>query len=64
MLTVRRPVRSTPRTQLATSAMSAVCTCTSSVAGSDIAGGFILPARCTARRAPSAILSRAASGCR
>ena len=33
MLTVRTPVRSAPRTHDATSAMSAVCMCTSSVAG-------------------------------
>jgi hypothetical protein len=38
MLTVRTPVRSTPRTHEATSAMSAVSTCTSSVTGSEMAG--------------------------
>ena len=39
MLTVRTPDRSTPRTHEATSAMSAVCMCTSSTAGSEMAGG-------------------------
>jgi hypothetical protein len=38
MLTARTPVRSTPRTHEATSAMSAVCMCTSKVAGSEMAG--------------------------
>jgi len=38
MLTVRTPVRSAPRTQEATSAMSAVCMCTSRTAGSEMAG--------------------------
>ena len=52
MLTVRTPVRSTPRTHEATSAMSAVCTCTSSVAGSEMSGALSPPARCTARRGP------------
>ena len=64
MLTVRTPVRSTPRTHEATSAMSAVCTCTSSVAGSAMSGALSPPARCTARRAPSAIIAQATSGCR
>ena len=64
MLTVRTPVRSAPRTHEATSAMSAVCTCTSRVAGSVTAGGRRTPARSTARRAPSAIIARAVSGCR
>ncbi len=68
MLTVRSPVRSTPRTHEATSAMSAVCTCTSSVAGSAMSGALSPPARCTARstalRAPSAIIAQATSGCR
>jgi hypothetical protein len=40
MLTARTPVRSVPRTQLATSAMSAVCMCTSRVAGSEMAGNL------------------------
>ena len=39
MVTVRVPVRSAPRTHEATSAMSAVCRCTSSVAGRPIDGG-------------------------
>ena len=39
MLTVRTPDRSAPRTHEATSAMSAVCICTSSTAGSEMAGG-------------------------
>jgi hypothetical protein len=84
MLTVRTPVRSTPRTHEATSAMSAVCMCTSRVAGREMAGSRStsdsgLPeaeaaishtsegsaaTRSTARRAPSAISSRATSGCR
>ena len=90
MLTVRTPDRSTPRTHEATSAMSAVCMCTSSTAGSEMAGGRSTAsspaeagaeeaeddaasshtsdgsaaARSTARRAPSAISSRATSGCR
>ena len=91
MLTVRTPARSTPRTHEATSAMSAVCRCTSSTAGSEMPGGrstasseaeeaaraeppddaaishtsdASAPARSTARRAPSAISSRATSGCR
>ncbi len=65
MLTVRTPVRSAPRTQAATSAMSAVCTSTSRTAGSEIVGGARLPdsAHSTARRAPSAISARATSGC-
>ena len=93
MLTVRTPDRSTPRTHEATSAMSAVCMCTSRTAGSEMAGGRSTAsseaeaeeaagaeppddaaishtsdgsaaARSTARRAPSAISSRATSGCR
>jgi hypothetical protein len=64
MLTVRTPVRSTPRTHEATSAMSAVCTCTSSVAGSAMSGALSPPARSTALRAPSAIIAQATSGCR
>jgi hypothetical protein len=68
MLTVRTPVRSAPRTHEATSAMSAVCTCTSRVAGSEMSGALSPPscrrARCTARRAPSAIIAQATSGCR
>ena len=64
MRTVRTSLRSTPRTQDATSAMSAVCVCTSSVAGRPTAGGFIVFARSAARFAPSAIFSRARSGCR
>ncbi len=91
MLTVRTPDRSTPRTHEATSAMSAVCMCTSRTAGSEMAGSrstassdswsatSVAPggsaaishtsdgsaaARSTARRAPSAISSRATSGCR
>jgi len=95
MLTVRTPDRSTPRTHEATSAMSAVCMCTSRIAGSEMAGsrstasseaeaeteeaaGADPPdaaaishtsdgsaaARSTARCAPSAISSRATSGCR
>jgi hypothetical protein len=100
MFTVRTPDRSTPRTHEATSAMSAVCVCTSRTAGSEMAGsrstasseteadadadaeeaaGTEPPdddaaishtsdgsaaARSTARRAPSAISSRATSGCR
>ena len=85
MLTVRTPDRSAPRTHEATSAMSAVCMCTSSTAGSVMAGIRSTPrsgpgagpeaaishtcdgsaaARSTARRAPSAISSRATSGCR
>ncbi len=64
MVTVRTPVRSAPRTHEATSAMSAVCTCTSSVAGSVTAGGASPPARSTARRAPSVIRALAFSGCR
>lgn len=67
MLTVRTAVRSAPRTHEATSAMSAVCTCTSRVAGSAMVGGGKPgepAARCTARRAPSAIISWATSGCR
>ena len=92
MLTARTPVRSAPRTHEATSAMSAVCICTSKVAGSDIAGGLSTASsasssppvadaavgsaaisqtsegrasvRSTARRAPSATISRAISGCR
>ena len=63
MLTVRTPVRSTPRTHEATSAMSAVCMCTSSVAGSETPGGLRPGARSTARRAPPAIIARATSGC-
>jgi hypothetical protein len=46
MLTVRTPVRSTPRAHEATSAMSAVCTCTSRVAGSEISGALSPPAGC------------------
>lgn len=38
MLTARTPDRSTPRTHEATSAMSAVCVCTSRTAGSEMAG--------------------------
>ena len=85
MLTARTPDRSAPRTHEATSAMSAVCMCTSSAAGSEMAGSRSTagpdpdpepeaaishtcddsaPARSTARRAPSAISSRATSGCR
>ncbi len=64
MLTVRTPVRSAPRTHEATSAMSAVCMCTSRVAGSVTAGSRKTPARAAARRAPSVIIARAASGCR
>jgi hypothetical protein len=90
MLTVRTPDRSTPRTHEATSAMSAVCMCTSRTAGSEMAGGRSTSgsaedasetapgasaaishtcegsaaARSMARRAPSAISSRATSGCR
>ena len=87
MLTVRTPDRSTPRTHEATSAMSAVCMCTSRTAGSEMAGSRSTAsseaasrpgapaaishtsdgsaaARSTARRAPSAISSRATSGCR
>ena len=68
MLTARTPDRSTPRTHEATSAMSAVCMCTSSMAGSEMAGGPSTAspgaARTTARRAASAISSRATSGCR
>jgi hypothetical protein len=90
MFTVRTPDRSTPRTHEATSAMSAVCMCTSRTAGSEMAGSRSTassgaaespespeaPAaishtsdgsaavRSTARRAPSAISSRATSGCR
>jgi hypothetical protein len=99
MLTARTPGRSTPRTHEATSAMSAVCMCTSRTAGSEMAGGRSTAsseseseaeseaeeaagaeppedaaishtsdgsaaARSTARRAPSAISSRATSGCR
>jgi hypothetical protein len=95
MLTARTPVRSAPRTHEAISAMSAVCICTSRVAGSEIAGGLSTASsassessaadaaadadgsaaisqtsegrasvRSTARRAPSAIISRATSGCR
>ena len=64
MLTVRTPDRSTPRTHEATSAMSAVCTSTSKVAGSEIEGGFTPATRSTARRAPSVIMAWAISGCR
>ncbi len=89
MRTVRAPARSTPRTHEATSAMSAVCMCTSRTAGSVMAGGRSTAssgsgsgsasapeaaishtcegsaaARSMARRAPSAISSRATSGCR
>ena len=87
MFTVRTPDRSTPRTHEATSAMSAVCMCTSRTAGSEMAGvrstasseaaesprvpaaishtsDGSAAARSTARRAPSAISSRATSGCR
>jgi hypothetical protein len=95
MLTVRTPDRSTPRTHEATSAMSAVCMCTSRTAGSGMAGSRSTASseaeaeaeeaagaeppddaaishtsdgsaavRSTARRAPSAISSRATSGCR
>jgi hypothetical protein len=86
MLTVRTADRSTPRTHEATSAMSAVCMCTSSTAGSEMAGGRSTASsaagagaeddaaishtsdgsaatRSTARCAPSAISSRATSGC-
>jgi hypothetical protein len=87
MRTVRTAARSTPRTHEATSAMSAVCMCTSRTAGSVMAGGRSTAssgsgsapapeaaishtsegsaaARSMARRAPSAISSRATSGCR
>jgi len=63
MVTVRTPVRSAPRTHEATSAMSAVCMCTSSVAGSGMAGRRRLVVRSTARCAASAIFARATSGC-
>ena len=49
MVTVRVPVRSAPLTHEATSAMSAVCRCTSSVAGSGIDGGASSGVRFTAR---------------
>jgi hypothetical protein len=64
MRTVRRPARVTPRTQDAICAMSAVCVCTSSVAGRSMAGGRMLLAFSVARRAAFLICSRAASGCR
>jgi len=89
MLTVRTPDRLTPRAHDATSAMSAVCMCTSSTAGSEMVGSpstdssdsdpdaapgpdaaishtcdGSAAARSTARRAPSAISSRATSGCK
>ena len=63
MVTVRVPVRSAPRTHEATSAMSAVCRCTSSAAGSVMAGGRRLATRSATRRAASAIRARATSGC-
>ena len=61
---VRVPVRVAPRTQDATSAMSAVCMCTSSVAGKLIAGGAIASARPAARSAAAAIRAHAVSGWR
>ncbi len=64
MVTVRVPVRSAPRTHEATSAMSAVCRCTSSVAGRSMPGGASECARSTARWAPAEISARAASGCK
>ena len=59
---VRVAVRSTPRSAVAASAMSAVRNVTSSVAGSSIAGGSSSPSRSTAARAPARISSQAFAG--
>ena len=52
-VTVRVPVRSTPRSAVAASAMSAVRNVTSIVGGIWMAGGFSSPSRSTAARAPA-----------
>src|SRR5947207_14682022 len=62
--TVRGPVRSTPRSQVACSAMSGLARSTSSVAGSGIAGGPSPSNVDSALWTPVRIRSRASSGCR